>query len=98
MKANHHFRVNSLFKGSEIIVEEVADVVTYPRHKLTFKSMLHQQDCFALSVDEIDQLARMEKDLSDFCRCCIFLTIFSEDGISVEHRRLFWRHLLKVNL
>ena len=42
-------------------------------------------------------LRRKEKKLEDFCRLCVFLTIFSEKGLKNVDRCLFWSLMLRVD-
>ena len=82
----------------EVIEEDDTDFFSeFVRHKVVYNGLVSHKQCVALSSTEILQLRRREKKLEDFCRMCVFLTLFNEQALKNSDRCLFWKLILKVD-
>ena len=70
----------------------------YKRFQVVYNNRTLHNECKTLTSNEIDELKRKDKGLDDFCRLCIFLTIFNFQELSWENRKYFWALLLNIDV
>lgn len=64
------------------------------RHQVVYKDIVNHEECQRLDEDDLSRLEDRRASMLDFCRKCVFLTLFDPEPLVDRWRPCVWKLLL----
>lgn len=78
--------LNPMDDPMPVIAEDDISTDKYRRHRVVYNDLLEHNSCEPLSSNDLMRLRLKKAELQDFCRLCVFHTLFSFEGPKAAER------------